>query len=422
MRDIKDEIQNLPAAPGVYLFYDRAGSLVYVGKAASLKDRVRSYFQGQRTSRPIEEMIHEVAGVKWRETESALEAVILESIFIKKYQPKYNLLGKDDKSWNYIVISRDAYPRISVVRQHDIDARRADDPKGLRGLGELFGPYPGVNAAAVLNILRRLFRFSTCEPHAQRPCLYYEMGRCLGVCAGKITPGEYRRRVIAPLKWFLFGRKRQAIRTFERQMELAAGERRFEDAAALRDQLRALKRIQDVALLNKDFFAFEPERFKAGWETGGNKIRIEGYDVSNLGPTDKVGSMIVFDAVGPVKSEYRQFNIKTVPGQSDVDCLAEVLERRLKHAEWPRPDVALVDGGRPQVSRIKKVFNNFRVAIPLVGIAKGPRRKRNDIILGNKDERFVRWAAAHRTLLIRVRDEAHRFAIAFNRSKRKIRV
>jgi len=418
MQGIAEQIKKLPDNHGVYLFYSKTGELIYAGKATSLKDRVQSYFRGEHSARPIEEMIHEVANIDWEETDSVLEAVILESIFIKKYQPKYNVLGKDSKSWNCIVIGQDQYPKVSTMRQHDIDVLRANDPQGFKKLGEFFGPYPGLNTKAVMKILRRLFRFSSCEPHAKRPCLYYEIGQCLGVCTGEITPAGYRHRVIVPLRWFLSGKKRQVIKTFEQQMKLASKEQRFEDAAALRNQLRALERIHDVTLLNRDFFADEIKNILE--LTPGKELRIEGYDISNLGATDKVGSMVVFNNEGAMKSEYRKFNVKTVAGQSDVDCLAEVLERRLKRAEWPRPDVILVDGGRPQVNRVKKVLNDFSAAISFVGIAKGPERKRNDIILGSKDEKFVRWAAAHQPLLIRVRDEAHRFAIMFNRSKRKI--
>ncbi|MBI5728884.1 MAG: GIY-YIG nuclease family protein [Candidatus Magasanikbacteria bacterium] len=458
MRNIEDKIKTLPDTPGVYLFYNKTGELIYVGKATSLKDRVRSYFRGRRTPRPIEEMIHEVASIDWKETDSVLEAVILESIFIKKHQPKYNILGKDNKSWNYIVITKSDYSKVVTMRQHDIDVLRVNDPRGFKRLGDLFGPYPGLNTKAVMKILRRLFRFSTClparspdlvgtkagepaRPHpglllrgeegrtplpagegrvrGARPCLYYEMGQCLGVCTGEITPANYRHRVIVPLKWFLSGKKRQVIKIFEQQMKRASKEQRFEDAAQLRNQLHALERIHDVTLLNKDFFADEIKNMPE--LTSGGELRIEGYDISNLGATDKVGSMVVFNNEGPVRSQYRKFNIKTVTGQSDVDCLAEVLQRRLKHTEWPRPDVILIDGGRPQVSRIKKVFMDNHVAIPFMGIAKGPERKRNDILLGSKEEKFVRWVASHQPLLIRVRDEAHRFAIMFNRSKRKIR-
>lgn len=416
---IAERLQQLPDQPGIYLYYSAAHELIYVGKATSLKDRVRSYFRGARTPRPIEEMIHEVVEIDWRTTDSVLEAVILESVYIKKYLPKYNVLGKDSKSWNYIVLTKDIYPRVITMRQHDLQQLQANDPRAFRQIGDVFGPYPGLNAKAALKILRRLFRYSTCEPGAKRPCLYYEMGQCLGVCTGEIGAAEYKQRVITPLKWFLSGKKKPVIKSFEQQMKQAAKEERFEDAGRLRNQLHELQRIHDVTLINQSFF--EDQTRSTTELVVGRPMRIEGYDISNLGATDKVGSMVVFNNEGPVKSQYRKFTIKTVAGQSDVDSLAEVLERRLQHDDWPMPDVILIDGGRPQINRTKKVFKDRGVAIPFVGIAKGPERKRNDFILGTVEKVFVSWVSTHQPLLIRVRDEAHRFAITFNRSKRKIK-
>jgi excinuclease ABC subunit C len=131
--------------------------------------------------------------------------------------------------------------------------------------------------------------------------------------------------------------------------------------------------------------------------------------------------MVVFDLNGPIKADYRKFNIKTVEGQSDVDSLAEVITRRINRSDWPLPDVFLVDGGRPQVNKVKAVFAEHNIKVPIVGIAKGPERKRNDFLLGSLEPEFVEWVNAHQALLIKVRDEAHRFAITFNRSKRKIK-
>jgi len=408
--------KRLPDSPGIYLFYNTEGELVYVGKATSLRSRVTSgYFQGKRTPRPIEEMIHEVAKIDHRTTDSVLEAVIMEAVYIKKYLPKYNVLGKDDKSWNYIIVTNDEFPRVINLRQRELARIQTETPEKMKEFKDIFGPYPGLNTKAIMKVLRKLFHYSSCEPGTGRPCLYREMGLCLGVCTGEISAKDYRAQVIAPLKLFLSGKKKQVISGFEKRMKLAAKKQEFEQAALLRNQLAGLQRIHDITLINKSFFA-DPEM------TGESKqVRVEGYDISNLGATDKVGSMVVFDNDGPVKSEYRKFNIKNVIGQSDVDSLAEVLERRLNHSEWQMPDVIMLDGGRPQVNRIKRVFMERGVRIPFVGIAKGPERKRNDIIFGSKSKEFVQWVAAHQGLLIRVRDEAHRFAITFNRSKRKIK-
>jgi excinuclease ABC subunit C len=414
MSNLLDKAKTLPDAPGVYLFYSSTNELIYVGRATSLKSRVSSYFRGKRTPRPIEEMIHEVAKISHETTDSVLESVLLEARYIKEFQPKYNVLGKDSKSWNYIVITKDVYPRIETIREHELVQLRNEGVEPEKKYSKVFGPYPRLNMKVAQKILRKMFRFSTCEPGQKRQCLYYEMGQCLGVCVGEISSADYKRLVINPLTMFLSGRKKAVIREFEKQMKGFAKKEMFEEASRLRDQIGSLKHIHDVTLIDKSFF--ENEVFKPD-----EKVRrIEGYDISNLGSSGMVGSLVVFEKGEPKKSAYRKFNIKQVEGQSDVDCLAEVLNRRLNHHEWQFPDAILIDGGRPQINRIKKVFNERGVTIPFLGIAKGSERKRNDIILGVTDPTFIKWASEHRGLLIRVRDEAHRFAITFQRSKRKI--
>lgn len=401
----------LPDKPGIYLFYSDSGELIYVGKATSLKNRVRSYFGGKRTSRPIEQMLHEVTRIDFRVTDSVLEAIILEAKWIKEYVPKYNVIGKDSKSWNYLVLTKDVYPELVAIREHDM-VQLAESQKRER-FSAMFGPFPGLNTRETLKMLRKLFWLSTCAPHAPRPCLYYQMGECLGVCTDEISPAEYRRRVIQPLKTFLGGGKKRLLKTLERRMRESAKEKQFEEAARLRDQIAALQRIHDIALLNKSFV----EDTTASSEP----LRIEGYDISNLGTSGKVGSMVVFDAEGPVKREYKRFKIKTVEGQSDVDCLEEVLRRRFGHPEWERPDLLLIDGGLPQVNRAKRVLAQLGEPVPIVGIAKGPTRKKVELIFAEKHPEVVRWVAKHQALLVRVRDEAHRFALAYQRSLRKIK-
>lgn len=417
----EEYLANLPDEPGVYRFYDATGELVYVGKATSLRSRVRSYFRGPKTPRPIESMMHEVEKIEVTTTESVLEAIILEAVLIKRHQPKYNVLGKDDKSWNYLVVTRDAFPRITSLRQHDLEQLLPGEIE-TRYL-ELFGPFPGLNAKATLKIIRRLFFVSTCEPSAEkRPCLYRQMGQCLGVCTGDITVVSYRARVIRPLLLFLRGEKKRVLTGLKKSMSTAAKAEHFEEAARLRNQVFALERIQDSVLINESFVRHERARPEVGDLIGDQAaFRVEGYDISNLGATGKVASMVVFDEHGPVKSQYRKFTIKTVVGQSDVDCLREVLNRRLNHSEWPLPTLFLIDGGRPQVNAVLSVVRARGVKIPVVGIAKGAERKRNDIILGEPSIEIARLAQAYQSLLIRVRDEAHRFAITFQRSKRRIK-
>jgi excinuclease ABC subunit C len=406
---ISRKLAQLPDSPGVYIFYNSKKEIIYVGKASSLRSRVKSYFFGKKSPRPIEEMIHEVVDLKTESTDSALEAAILEGYYIKKYRPKYNIQWRDDKSWNYIGLSKDIYPKVLTIRQHELTT---DKKKEFQ---YLFGPYPGLNTKETLRLLRKIFIFSTCEPHAKRPCFYYKLGQCLGVCTGDISAKDYVSKVILPLRLFLDGKKKLLIKKIETEMKVAAKTENFEEAARLRNQLRHLQKIQDIALLNENFM-------KDKIFDGDSLVkRIEGYDISNLGSSNKVGSLVVFDEVGPVKNQYRKFKIKTVQGQSDVDCLAEVLERRLKHSEWILPDIFLIDGGLPQVNKAKAVLRAAHIRTPIVGIAKGAERKRNDFLVVTDSVKIKQWVKDNKILLIKVRDEAHRFAITFNRAQRKLK-
>ncbi len=418
--DLEHVLNQLPDNPGVYFFYT-GKELVYVGKATSLRDRVRSYFRGQKTPRPVEDMLHTVTAIDWQVTDSVLEAIVLESLLIKKHQPKYNVLGKDDKSWNYIVITKDPYPQVKTIRQHELAQLQKNSKLDFL---HLFGPYPGLNGKATMKVLRRLFRISLCKPNQGKPCLYYQMGQCLGVCTGEISAKDYRAKVIRPLVAFLGGRKKTLVKQLEIQMRKAVRAEQFEEAGRLRDQIFALEHIQDVTLLNRSFVGDQTSdvRLQAEDRSPASEVhRIEGYDISNLGSTGKVGSMVVFVDGEPSKNNYRKYKIRTVEGQSDVECLEEVIRRRLKHTEWTYPEVFLIDGGKPQVNQVKKVFAELGVTVPIVGIAKGPDRKKNEIILGSKDKDFVRWVYGNTRTLIAVRDEAHRFAITYQRATRKLR-
>ncbi|MFA4831548.1 MAG: GIY-YIG nuclease family protein [Patescibacteria group bacterium] len=450
---IKHRLHKIPNTSGIYLFYNAKKALIYVGKATNLKNRVRSYFSNNKkqitkNKRPIETLITEVLDIKWVVTDSVLEAIILEANYIKKYQPKYNVEGKDDKSWNFVVITDEEFPKVTTVRRHNL-VRCFGKKLETRNwkLGDytyVFGPYPWLNAKAMMSLLRRLFFISTCLPAGKqskydsvgRPCFYYQIGECLGVCTGEISPREYKEKVIKPLIIFLRGNKKRLIISLEKKMKEFSKKQEYEEAARLRDQVNVLKRIRDIALLNKSFF-------EHGLRVTGYGLRIEGFDISNLGSTGKAGSMVVFVNGEPDKSQYRKFKIKTVEGQSDVDCLEEVLRRRIAHAQeirntkdtklrstknnyWPLPDLFLIDGGKPQVNRVKKVLLERGIEIPVVGIAKGRERKKNEFVFGERGKekeergRFVKWVEENNKLLIQVRDEAHRFVIAYQKKLRRI--
>jgi len=424
-----DKIRKFPTEPGIYLFYDKNKELIYVGKATSLRNRVQSYFRGARSMRPIEQMMHEVMDIKIKQTDSVLEAVILEANYIKKFLPKYNVDGKDDKSWNYVVVSDDLFPRVYTVRQHELSNQQSQQIQQTQQYKYIFGPYPGLKTREMMKLLNRLFFISTCKPCEPgkpfRPCLYRQIGQCLGVCTGEISSREYKSKVIRPLVTFLRGGKKKLISILETKMKRASSREDFEEAGRLRNQINALSKIHDIALLNKSFVE-DVHSDKSRLVT--TVQRIEGYDISNLGSTGKVGSMVVFNNREALKSEYRKFKIKTVEGQSDVDCLREVLERRVVRIvtqndadRWPAPDVILIDGGKPQVNAAMQILKKHKLNIPLVGIAKGPERKKNDFIFGVKTREFIKFVNENQDLLIRVRDEAHRFAITFQRSLRGIK-
>jgi len=265
----------------------------------------------------------------------------------------------------------------------------------------------------MLKILRHLFQYSTCQDHPGKACFYYQLHQCLGVCTGEINSTDYKRKVIRPMVLFLKGKKKKLILDIKKEMKLASKSENFEEASRLRDQLLHLEKIQDFSLLNKTFLETEEE-------SPLTNSRIEGYDISNLGSTGMVGSLVVFERGLAKKSDYRKFKIRSIQGQSDVDCLAEVFERRLNHQEWPLPYIFLIDGGRPQVNKIFSIVKKNNLKIPIVGLAKGPTRKKNDIFIENADLETQRWIHSHIGTLLQVRDEAHRFAIKFQRSTRKI--
>jgi excinuclease ABC subunit C len=410
---MENKIKKLLDKPGVYYFLDKNKKIIYIGKATSLKNRVKSYFQGQKTQRPIEEMINQVKDIKCKKTESVPEAIILESLEIKKHKPKYNVIGKDDKSWNYIALTKNDFPQVATVRLHDINNMSEKDKKNK--YLKLFGPFPQLKTKETLKILRKLFHYSTCNPNSKKPCFYYQLKQCSGVCTNEISKGEYKKRVINPLTLFLNGKKKQVLTELTKQMKSLAKNNFFEEAAILRNQINNLKHIHDVSLLDSWIMKHKTWGKK-------QKIKIEGYDISNLGSSNMVGSMVVFDHNGPIKAEYKKFKIKSLNKQSDVDALEEIISRRLNHDEWKMPDYFLVDGGKPQLNKIKKLFSKQKIDIPIIGIAKGKDRKKNEFHLSNRTKELTDFVKNNKKLLIQVRDEAHRFAIEYQRKRNALRI
>lgn len=369
---------------------DRAGQVIYVGKATSLKNRVSSYFTGIKEGK-LAELAKRIHNISFHTTESALEALFLEANLIKEYQPDFNVKGLDDKSFLHIIITKEDYPRVILARPTDTEFDLA---------AEIYGPYLNARAARVaLEVVRRIFPFKHYSSRTIRPCLTCQMTPYPMVCTGELPLPEYRA-ILRQLRLFLKGKKRQVIRLLERQMKQAAKDENFAQAAKFRDRILALRHIEDIALLSRKI------NFSGTLTESEGLIphRVEAYDISNIAGQYAVGSMVVFTDGEVNKSQYRKFRIRTVAGPNDTDMLREVLQRRLLHHEWPFPDMILVDGGKGQVTIAVKMLRSYELNIPVIGFAKGPSRKGEKLI-------FSQALAGYSLDLLRaLRDEAHRFA------------
>jgi excinuclease ABC subunit C len=409
-KNIKLKENELPPRPGVYFMKDADGNVMYVGKATSLKTRVSSYFTRPADER-IADMVGKIDSIDWEETPTAVEALILESKHIKRLQPPYNVREKDDKSSIYLAFTREDYPRPVLVREHELVRM----PK--RQFLKTFGPFRSSGAVqASLDALRKAFPWSTCRPDRGRPCFYVHLKQCPGVCTGAISSRDYKA-IIRGLMRYFDGKRGEVVRSLKREMKAAATRDDFETAAKYRDRLWALEHIRDMAVLKRD-----DAELKQFIDLFG---RVEGYDISNIGGQDAVGSMVVFVDGRPKKSEYRKFKIRTVQGANDTAMMEEVLRRRFaqseKEGKWPLPDLILVDGGKGQMNVVKKVLEEYSLEIPLVGIAKGIDRKQDELVYDKGDNELARLVRAFKPLLQQVRDEAHRFAVSYHRKRRAIR-
>jgi excinuclease ABC subunit C len=441
MPEIKEQLKNLPKSSGVYHFIDIDGVVLYVGKAKNLKNRVKQYFLKELNRGPaIPQMIEKAASIKWIETESEIEAVILEADLIKKLKPKYNIRLKDDKSFLVIKISKkesptppnlpsgrggdSLFPLVELVRFNNVDFKDKS--------AEYFGPYPaGDLLKKSLRYLRRIFPFRDCTKtkfnsyqKKNRPCLYGDIGVCLAPCAQEVSVADYLKN-INYLKSFLKGRKKELIDNLEREMKGLARAKKFEEAAIVRNKLLGLEHLKKVALgLRDEVFNSDNILFK----------RIECYDISNISGQFVVGSMVVFNNGKPDKDEYRRFRIRnnelrikdsnnpiihnsefiTQP-KGDIYWLKQVLERRFKNS-WPKPDLLVIDGGEVQLKMAKEIVKNLNLEIPVISIAKGPERKKNEFHFG--DSYTAKYFAKNleiQNIAISARDEAHRFAISYYR-------
>ena len=392
--------KKLPDVPGVYFFLGNNGEILYIGKATSLSDRVRSYFgDGLSSARGpgIAVMIKKAKSVDWRTTDSVLEALILEANLIKKYQPKYNIQEKDDKSFQYAVITNEDFPRVLLVRGKEFSNKlKTTNYKPQT----IFGPFPkGGALKEALKIIRKIFPFrDKCLPASGKPCFNRQIGLCPGVCSGEIGKKEYKK-TIWNIRLFFGGKKKEVIKNLEKEMKASAKKKEFEKAGEAKRKIFALKHIQDISLIKGNGDEYQKENF-----------RIEAYDVAHIGGSGTAGVMAVVSGGLPDKNKYRKFKIKRYRGANDIAGLKEILERRLAHKEWPLPDLIAVDGGKAQMNVAERVLKNNNLKIPVVAVVKN-KRHRPERIIGNP-----RLAREHEKSLILANAEAHRFAVKYHRN------
>ncbi len=381
MTDLINQAKKLPLTPGVYLFLDCDGKPLYIGRAVSLRRRVANYF---KTRDPrLEEMVKKARKISHRKTANLLEAIILEANLIKKHWPKYNVKDRDNRSFLYLIIPKEEFPRPFIARQREME-------KFSFSGARIFGPYQSWSLIrSSLKIIRRIFPYSTCKPFSGKPCFDYQIGLCLGVCLGTADKKEYQKN-INHLILLLSGKKKRLLNKLAKENPLKA---------------KALQHLQDVSLLAKEelpSFSFN---------------RIEGYDISHLRGRETIGALVVFNGLLPDKSCYRLFKIREAPANDDLRALAEVLTRRFNHYEWPYPDLIVIDGGRPQISYLENIFKEKGIRISFLGISKF---KGDCLVFPSRTKRsFKQLAGNSKETLLRVREEAHRFSLKASRRQRK---
>ena len=542
MFDIQEHLKTLPASPGVYIMKDKFGNVIYVGKAVSLKNRVRQYFQSSKNhSDKVRSMVKNIFSFEYIMTDSELEALILECNLIKKYKPKYNILLRDDKTYPYIKVTvNEDYPRVLKVRRI------------LKDKAKYFGPYSNVSAVNdTIDIIRNIYPIRTCNidmdkaiKSGMRPCLNYHIKKCIGPCTGMVSKKEYMD-MIDEILLFLSGKEDKLVGVLEEKMKAASMVLDFEEAASYRDKISSLKDVMEkqkisnvqndsdqdvIAMANFDqeacvqvFFIrygkvsgrenfmlegvkdsdrstilgsfikqfymsqeyipreliveeefldmeimeeilsskrgtavsirvpkrgdkralvlmvrknadeyllkFDDLKKKKYEKSIGsleelgklldldakNLNRIEAYDISNIQGVDSIGTMVVYTKGIKDKKEYRRFKIKTVEGPDDYASMAEVLDRRLKHGNLP--DLILLDGGKGQVSAVKKVLEENGEDIPLWGMYKDDRHRTKGLLNGEKTIELDRTTSLYR-FVAGIQEEVHNYSISYHRSLR----
>lgn len=423
----RTDYNSLPTRAGVYRFLDKDGAVLYVGKANDLKSRVSSYFVNSSVLYgKTKVLVSHIDRIKITIVESELEALLLEAFYIKQFKPKYNIRLMDNKSYIRIRITiKDPYPKVLL-------ARREDDKNSV-----YFGPYPSAQSVRlVLKTIRKIFPFQSVMNHPKRICLYNHLGLCPcpPINDSPELKREYRKNIRGIIR-MLEGESQKIMKELEKARDKASASEDFESALQLQKRINALSLITtpfhrpfeyDVnPNLRSDIRQQELDELRDILNNHGFNLtsleRIECYDMSNIQGTNAVGSMVVLTHGEIDKSQYRRFKIKREWDKrkvkdlpNDFAMMKEVIQRRMKHVEWHMPNLLVVDGGKGQVSSAREILGD---SIPLIGLAK-----REETIVIPKVEGFEEVSVPKDTkalqLIMRIRDEAHRFAITYHRKLR----
>lgn len=395
------DFKKLPDTPGVYRFIGARREVLYVGKATSLRDRVKSYFVNdiaEVRSPLIAKIIDDAKKIEWDEADSVLDALILEAKQIKQYQPIGNTDNKDNKSWNYVVITNEAFPRVLITRERELNTKFSK-----KHVKELFGPFTSAGSLrAALKIIRKIFPFfdtpfavdGVLSP-AQEKTLRFNQS--IGLYPQEFDEKQYKKDIRAIIDLFS-AKKDRLIKRLEKEMHTHAKKEEFEEAEMKKRQLFALQHIQDVTLIKEDLKQPTTAEF-----------RVEAYDIAHIRGEAARGVMVaVIDGEAQPK-EYRTFTIRNAKGGDDYAALDEIIERRAKHREWPYPKLVVIDGGKAHLNRAKKTLQDNGIDAQVVSVVKDERHRPREILGPGS------LTITHEPAILLANTEAHRFAISKHR-------
>ncbi|MBQ1373537.1 GIY-YIG nuclease family protein [Candidatus Saccharibacteria bacterium] len=404
---LKQKLAKLPAAPGVYFHKNSEGEIIYVGKAAVLKNRVRQYFQNSKKDTKTAALVAEIADTDWIVVDTEMDALFLEAEMVKRYMPKWNILLRDDKAVSYIRINmNEEVPYISFTRTP------------LDDKAKYIGPFYGKSAVEkAVRMMRRIFPYYT-RPYSGHKTLDTDLGLTPGIEIDKTTPQEYKRNLRKLIR-YLEGDRKKLLKDLEKTMHDEAAKGNYELAAEARDQLFGLKELKrKIVFSDKEFLDISGDKalkqLQNLLDLPNPPRRIEGYDISHQSGADTVGSMVVFVNGAAARDKYRKFKIRTSTND-DLKSMKEIITRRLKHKEWDYPDLIILDGGVTQVNAVLPLVEPY--GIPVIGRDKSGDHSKSaeiKIVIPGKDTLVLPSSSHIARLIARVDEESHRFAITYH--------